>query len=69
MNDLKHKGNKLEMVKDVSILGCVNCYFVRWGGKKGKSRRCYKPDNFPMCKAHDREDNTSCIYVKQGALK
>jgi hypothetical protein len=69
MINLKHKGNKLEMIRDLSELQCVDCYFVRWGGKKGKSRRCYKPDNFPACKAHSREDGINYIYHKTGGAK
>lgn len=59
---IKHKKNQLEMTIDTSEIQCVGCYFVRWGGKKGKSRRCYKPDNFPPCKAHEREDGCNYIY-------
>lgn len=62
MINLKHKGNKLEMIRDLSEIQCVGCYFVRWGGKKGKSRRCYKPDNFPPCKNHQRNDKQNYIY-------
>lgn len=60
---IKHKRNQLEMVVDKSGIECARCYFVRWGGKKGKSRRCYKPDNFPPCKAHEREDGCNYIYT------
>jgi hypothetical protein len=50
------------MTIDISEIQCVGCYFVRWGGKKGKSRRCYKPENFPPCKNHERNDKQNYIY-------
>jgi len=59
---IKHKKNQLKMTIDISEIQCVGCYFVRWGGKKGKSRRCYKPDNFPPCKNHERSDKQNYIY-------
>lgn len=60
--NIKHKKNQLKMTIDISEIQCVGCYFVRWGGKKGKSRRCYKPDDFPPCKNHERNDKQNYIY-------
>lgn len=56
------KIEKCEM-DDIRKSPCSGCFFVKFGGNKGRSARCYRPDTIPIhCCGRVRDDGIDIVF-------